>query len=265
MIINADGLRLNLRNRGTEGFRADRAALFQVFFAGEYDFLLSRLRPGDAVLDAGANIGCFSLKASRLVGSEGKVVAVEPEPSNAVCLRSNIQINRLSNVIVVEKALDAVSDRTVHISGTGTMAHIDETGTPVKTVSLDEVAKTFSISKIDAIKMDIEGAENLIFATASTSAILSTTKLIAVEVHDLEGLRLVQNRLRSEGYSVIGQARPEGDFLFSSLRGAARRPDVVLGLYGSEGVTVALRILSGAFLRGQKPKVKLPGLVYAMR
>ena len=74
-------------------FAHDRAAIFQVLFAGNYDRLLESLSEGDVVIDAGANIGCFTLLAARKVGARGIVIAIEPGPNNYKRLKSNVEIN----------------------------------------------------------------------------------------------------------------------------------------------------------------------------
>src|SRR5690606_2486426 len=51
--------------------------------------LRAALAPGDAVLDAGANIGYFTLLAARAVGVTGRVYAFEPEPDNHALLAAN--------------------------------------------------------------------------------------------------------------------------------------------------------------------------------
>jgi FkbM family methyltransferase len=265
VIVTTTGLRVGLRDRGTDGWLGDRAAFFQVFFAREYNFLLSRISPGDIVLDAGANIGCFSLQASRRVGPRGVVVSVEPEPSNADRLRANIRLNRISNVIVVERALDAIPDVTVHMVGTGVMARVGQAGNAVRTITLDHVLEELSIEKLDAIKMDIEGAEKAIFAKSATSAVLGSARVVAVEVHDREGAQLVQSRLRADGYSWVGQVKPESHFMISSMLGTARRPDLVLRLYRAEVITVAARILAGGLRTRPRSDSDAVGLVYASR
>ncbi len=67
-----------------------------------------RLRPGDHVIDVGANIGYYSLIASRLVGAGGLVIAIEPDAANCAFLRRNLTENSAGNVWVVEAA---ASDR----------------------------------------------------------------------------------------------------------------------------------------------------------
>ncbi|HEV8486983.1 MAG TPA: FkbM family methyltransferase [Blastocatellia bacterium] len=279
MIVSVGGLRVSIRDPGKEGFLGDRAAFAQVFFAGEYDFLLARMSPGDIVLDAGANIGCFTLRASRRVGPRGVVIAVEPEPSNVACLTANIRLNRITNVIVVGKALDAVPDRAVNLVGTGTTAHVDEIGitshvsdptagtarTVVRTMTLDDVLVELVLDRLDVIKMDIEGSENSIFATASTSSVLAAAKAVAVEVHDREGSRLVQNRLRADGYSYVSQPKSESAFLLSSIRRAAGRPDLVLKLYGIEAASVVTRMVLRVVRKQPEKVAHLLAMVYASR
>jgi FkbM family methyltransferase len=277
VIVSAGGLRVSLRDRGQEGSLGDRAAFAQVFFGGGYDFLLGRMSPGDIVLDAGANIGCFAIRASRRVGPRGLVIAVEPEPANVERLRTNFRLNDMTNVVVIERALDAVPDRTVNIVGTGTTASVeaakarlptDPTAgaarTAVRTITLDEVMEELSLDRFDIVKMDIEGSENSIFATASTSAALATARAVAVEVHDHEGQGLVQNRLRADGYTYVGEVKEEAGFLVSGLRQGIRHPDLVLKLYGTGVVSVLARMVSGVLSKKQQ-STQVFGTVYASR
>jgi FkbM family methyltransferase len=277
--MSASGLSVRLRDPGQEGYLGDRAAFAHVFFAGEYDFLLDRMAPGDIVLDAGANIGCFTLRASQQVGPRGLVIAVEPEPSNAACLNSNIGLNHLTNVVIVERALSAISDRTVTIIGTGTTASVDEPGnmlplvdptagssrTSVRTITLNDLLTELSVDRLDIIKMDIEGSENSIFATAATSEVLATARAVAVEVHNDEGPDLVQSRLRAEGYSYVSGVTPESGFFIRTVRRAVRRPDLVLKLYGMEVLGVVARILLGSVRRQPHRAENLLGMVHASR
>lgn len=62
-------------------------------------------KAGDVVFDVGAHIGSFALKAARLVGEEGLVVALEPELENYRILKENIELNGLENVVLLPMAL----------------------------------------------------------------------------------------------------------------------------------------------------------------
>jgi len=59
---------------------------------------------GNTVIDLGANIGYYTLIFARLVGTQGKVFAFEPELNNFELLKKNITINGYENVIIINKA-----------------------------------------------------------------------------------------------------------------------------------------------------------------
>ena len=66
---------------------------------------MSSIKEGDIIIDAGADIGLFSVLAAFKVKEKGRVIAVEPEPNNLKILRENVELNYLKNVIIVPKAL----------------------------------------------------------------------------------------------------------------------------------------------------------------
>ena len=67
----------------------DISSFYQVFVEKSYAFLMSKINKSDIVIDAGANIGMFSIMASILVGKTGKVIAIEPDPENLKILKRN--------------------------------------------------------------------------------------------------------------------------------------------------------------------------------
>lgn len=131
------------------------------FYEHHKQRLISReLRPDSVFWDVGANVGFYSLLASKLVGS-GKVFAFEPVPRNLLYLRKHLALNRVTNVEVLPVA---VSDRngtsSFEVEHTGFMGHLSEQGTAtVSTVTLDELMEQGKVLAPDFIKMDIEGAE----------------------------------------------------------------------------------------------------------
>lgn len=70
-------------------------------------------KPGDIVFDVGASIGDTALWFSKLVGSEGRVYAFEPEPTNFTKLTGNLQSNKLKNVIPLQLALSDQEEEMV--------------------------------------------------------------------------------------------------------------------------------------------------------
>lgn len=145
---------------------------------GSYDFLTMALisnivRFHDVVVDVGANIGWFTLLAARLVGAEGCVIAFEPEPSNYSLLSSSISRNQLNNVQLINKCVSD-SDGTQELflspeSNPGAHSIIRNFSNGKITVdsdTLDSFASLNKISKINLLKIDVEGAEPMVLSGA---------------------------------------------------------------------------------------------------
>jgi FkbM family methyltransferase len=122
-----------------------------------------RIDPTGTVVDLGANIGLFTLLASKTLVPRGQVIAVEPHPELAVILRSNLFRNRLSNVHLVEAAAYTEDgDAELHLASTSMGATICprdyQLGTVVvRTIELGRIVA--QAERIDLLKADIEGAE----------------------------------------------------------------------------------------------------------
>ncbi len=170
-----------------------------------------KFHSGDIVVDAGARVGTFAAKVSRLVGEEGRVIAVEPEPQNHACLLKNIRLNRLHNVIPVKKMLWS---RTVSLNlylSRYFAAHsafddsfYNPTGDTiiVEGDSLDNIMKAVGVRRVDFIKMDIEGSE--IEALEGMESILASEVQMAIAAyHPVAGIpthRAIIPRLESLGF-----------------------------------------------------------------
>lgn len=128
-------------------------------------YLASRpLRPGDIVVDCGAYVGEFTLYAAAAVGSSGAVIAFEPDPCVFRKLEANIKLNSFSNVRALNKGVWSEDGRLKFVGdsvkGYSFMsAENDEAAISVPVVSLDNELGRMGVSKVDFIKMDIEGAE----------------------------------------------------------------------------------------------------------
>jgi FkbM family methyltransferase len=129
--------------------------------------------PGAVCIDVGANFGYFTVLMSELSGVKGRTVAVEPNPSICSFLRMTQSIHA-PHFDIVEAALSNKRGRTTlsvptiypgSASITSFMQHIGikHSKIKVKTLTLDELAEQLNLVKIDVIKMDVEGAEPLVF------------------------------------------------------------------------------------------------------
>jgi len=133
---------------------------------GIYSLDIAGIRPGDVVLDCGANIGVYTREA--LNQGAALVVAIEPAPENIECLRRNFAGEiAAGKVIVYPKGLwDSETDLTLHVDPHNSAADsflIEREGShaamriPVTTI--DNLVAELKLDRIDFVKMDIEGAE----------------------------------------------------------------------------------------------------------
>jgi FkbM family methyltransferase len=137
----------------------------------EYDEMLFAerfLKPGDVVIDVGANIGLYSLLAASKTGS-GRVVALEPHPVAAGRLRENVALNKIQNVQVHAEAAGAEAGSAQLTANLDTVNHIVSgsaaTGTisvPVRT--LDSLVDPGE--RVALVKLDAEGFESAVLAGA---------------------------------------------------------------------------------------------------
>jgi FkbM family methyltransferase len=151
-----------------------------------YDVALSRL--DSVVVDVGAHIGTFTVRACRKSQEKGLVVAIEPEPSNAWHLVINLSINKCKNVKVMRAARsdrDGYDFLYLHgFTGHSIVLHSKEK-IPVRTLCLDtltSILKRLSGSDLKIlIKMNAEGAELRILRGATET--LRYCNIIVVAAH----------------------------------------------------------------------------------
>jgi FkbM family methyltransferase len=126
-----------------------------------HDFILDNLKTGDIFIDVGANIGYYTILASKRVGAGGKVFAVEPVPQTVKVLKFNIKLNGLRNVTVIDKAAwNSYCKLKMKIAfdefGCASFFH-NGVEVDVNAIPLDGVLA--DVPKIKLIKVDVEGAE----------------------------------------------------------------------------------------------------------
>jgi FkbM family methyltransferase len=156
----------------------------QIYFHGLYEpiesyLFVHLLKPGDTVIDAGANVGQYTLLASTRIGPRGSVHSFEPVPATFALLSGHVTSNGLRNVRTNCLALwDRVETVRLGLDGnaTGNSGSFSigsaggEAAVTATATTLDEYAAQASLPKIDAIKMDIEGAE--LFALRGMRSVL---------------------------------------------------------------------------------------------
>lgn len=135
----------------------------------EYDVMCELLTEGDTFVDVGANFGTFSLLASRLVGKNGRVIALEPQPRLVNLLRESIELSGARNCTVLEAACGfAAGDADLYVPGDDSgragffksfSARRDHALVHVKRLRLDDLLPTLPLSGRTVLKVDVEGSE----------------------------------------------------------------------------------------------------------
>jgi FkbM family methyltransferase len=132
----------------------------------------SFLRPGDVVFDVGANVGTFSVFASRFIGSTGYIIAFEPYPTTRKLLEENLHLNQIAEIVTVQS--EVVSDRVsltrarimpTNMGGTWFVENAEPSldnseKEIVESTTLDRWMKEQDrVKQCDFIKIDVEGME----------------------------------------------------------------------------------------------------------
>lgn len=135
----------------------------------EHKIILERvLRPGMTVFDIGANIGYYALMELGLLGPDGKLVAIEPSPSNVELLKRNLALNGFGSVPVIQSAVsDTEGERAFHLSHQSNLGTFHDTGSGIQHLSGESIdVPTMTVPQIaaehgtpDLLRMDVEGHE----------------------------------------------------------------------------------------------------------
>jgi FkbM family methyltransferase len=168
---------------------AKLAFTFRERYEPELPFLEQILSPGMTFVDAGACYGLYTLAASKIVGESGRVITFEPASRAFRVLRKNIALNSLANVLAYPLALTTNSGKAllyhhpnVGCDSLGRDHSFTETAEEVGTESLDNVLRKISVSHVDVIKMDVQGAEELVLRGAK-EILTSSRPAVIFEVY----------------------------------------------------------------------------------
>ncbi|MEE9379666.1 MAG: FkbM family methyltransferase [Candidatus Lokiarchaeia archaeon] len=147
----------------------------------------------DIVIDAGGCWGDTSLYFANKVKDSGYVYSFEFIPSNINIMKKNLNLNPyLKNIIqIIEKPLWKISDCEIYYVDKGPSSHVSSTflssfSGNVKTITLDDFVEKNHISKIDFIKMDIEGSEYDVLIGAKETISKFKPKLAISLYHNID-------------------------------------------------------------------------------
>ncbi len=130
------------------------------------------LEPGGTFVDVGAHIGSYALKAAKIVGPAGRVIAIEPNPDTLQRLRDNLRASG-ATVVTVQPVACADSETSLEFfaslgSNTGgsslSQTSASRDAQPVRAYQvrarpLDAIIEEAGLGRVDVVKIDTEGAE----------------------------------------------------------------------------------------------------------
>ena len=177
--------------------------------------MINELKQDMFCLDLGSNIGYYAVIESNMIGESGKIFAIEPSPVNFPVLKSNLENQKKNNFLAYNIAIgDKNEEMEFIISSKSNWSKIRMNNEkinpedkiikiPVKT--LDSFVKENNITKIDILRMDVEGFEYNIILGANN--VLEKYKpKIFVEIHKMylgkEKTREIFNDLKNKGYEI---------------------------------------------------------------
>ncbi len=146
----------------------ERGALFNPDYnREELDFLRGYVPAGGSFVDVGANVGTFALPLARHVGAGGKVIAIEPHPVTHARLAFNCRASGLKQVVLVAAAAgDCDGEVMIETDGDNLGASHVVTGRAsaeairVPSRRLQGILGEAGLSRVDALKIDVEGFED---------------------------------------------------------------------------------------------------------
>ena len=191
---------------------------------------------GGTFIDVGAHIGWYSLKAAKAVGPKGRVIAVEPNHETLLKLRDNIQASGAGAVVVVAPVACSDSETTLTFyaalrSNTGqsslSLANASVQGRvaasyPVRARRLDDIVREAGVTRVDALKIDAEGAEFLVLKGA-VETLGRYRPVVSVELIDAQlqsmgsSVRELMAFMQSHGYVAKQQFIDEANAEFEPV------------------------------------------------
>lgn len=191
-----------------------------VIIADEHEnFLKEKYKPenGHIVIDLGAHIGKYAIRSGRIVGSEGKVIAVEAEPESYEIMCKNIELNNLQSIVTPLNS--AISNKNGKIpffvsegrSNVSSMYTKWSKQIEVDAITIDELIKRCKLGKVDWLQMDMEGAEHDAILGATDSIKNGIIENFIIETHSSQNFNLIPPLLNQQ-YNIEVFARTSPDF-----------------------------------------------------
>ncbi|RYG06005.1 MAG: FkbM family methyltransferase [Chitinophagaceae bacterium] len=198
--LKIDGIR-NVEMRTYEG---DLQMFYEVFFERAYATDVAKNKQPLTIIDAGSNIGLSALFFLDEFETD-KIFCIEPDGYNLKLLHKNLRNEVVSGKAkIIEAALSNTDgNASWHHSSRSYNSRLDTSEASeltVKTLTLNSIINEEQIGSIDILKIDIEGAEKLVFE--GDASWMTITKNIIIEIHGQAETESIPALLRTNGFHV---------------------------------------------------------------
>lgn len=189
----------------------------------EFHLIARYCKPGNIIFDVGSNIGIYSLWMSTVADNSVTIYAFEPHPETFLRLNKQVEYNKLSNIITKQVALSDLNGNISFSNDRDDQNYIipenhEIYSIQVKSQTLDNFCELNNISQIDFLKIDVEGAELLVFKGAIKMLQEHKINIIQFELNnEIDKFKFSKNDilqlLTKFGYSIYDYDIVENVFL----------------------------------------------------
>lgn len=184
------------------------------------------VKPNMTILDIGVNKGYFSLLSAKLMKDKGNILSFEPDPDNCKWIKKSIAANNYKSIRLFQIALFNKNGKKTFFKGAKSGHHslIKNSGlgsTTIQTQKLDDFIDEENITKINLIKIDVEGADIEVLEGAQKLLKNQSPKLI-IDIHKIDRKKFF-NLLENLSYNIFDynndgfQKITEKEFLYEEI------------------------------------------------
>ncbi len=177
--------------------------LYGEYSESEVEMMRSFLRPGDTVIDIGANIGDLTIPLSRIVGESGRVYALESNPENFNIMCGNLALNSIVNTKPINAFVATSAAVDTGSAVWGPTAYVGTTWTP-HFLAIDAL----DLAACDLIKVDVDGKELDVLRSAEMT--IERFRPILYFENDVRGAsaNLLEFAMKTLGYRLYWHPAP---------------------------------------------------------